>query len=242
MGARRKDTQRHEAFHDEQAKALAELVLQIKGCRICRDNPKGARLPLPHEPRPVLRVGRRAKICICGQAPGTRVHASQIPFTDPSGVRLREWMGVSEDEFYDAARVSIVPMGFCFPGLSQTGADLPPRPECSKTWHGVLFDALPSIELLLLVGGYAQKWHLKRLGHKVPRTVTDTVANWSAYAHRIDDHDMNEQGAKSFPVHPTIVPLPHPSWRNNGWIKKHQWFEADLIPHLQTAVRDLLSQ
>ena len=139
---------------------LAALVRDIRGCRICRDAPRGT--PLPHEPRPVLRVSQTARICICSQAPGTRVHASGTPFTDPSGDRLRAWMGVTPEEFYDTRRIAIVPMGFCFPGVNEKGGDLPPRAECAPAWHRPLFAALPQFELILLVGHYSQRWHLGR--------------------------------------------------------------------------------
>ena len=139
---------------------LDALVADIRACRHCRDHPDGP--PLPHEPRPVLRVSATARIGIFSQAPGTRVHASGTPFTDPSGVRLRAWMGVTDDEFYDASRIAIVPMGFCFPGLDAKGGDLPPRRECAPLWRARLLAALPAIELVLLVGQYAQRWHLGR--------------------------------------------------------------------------------
>ena len=139
---------------------LAALLAEIRACRICRDTPAGA--ALPHEPRPVVRLSSTARLCLCGQAPGTRVHASGRPFTDPSGDRLRDWLGVTPDEFYDEARVAIVPMGFCFPGLDANGADLPPRRECAPAWRQRLFEALPSFELVVLIGAYAQKWHLGR--------------------------------------------------------------------------------
>jgi uracil-DNA glycosylase len=125
-------------------------VGRIEACRHCKDAPQGK--PLPHEPRPVLRISATARICICGQAPGTRVHASGTPFTDPSGDRLRDWMGVSEAEFYDPGRIAIVPMGFCFPGLDEKGGDLPPRKECAPAWRAPLFELLPQFELILLVG------------------------------------------------------------------------------------------
>ena len=141
------------------ATALDRLAAQIRACRICVDHPVGA--PLAHAPRPVLRVSRTARIAVVGQAPGTRVHASGIPFSDASGERLRAWMGVTADEFYDVRRVAIVPMGFCYPGQDAHGGDLPPRRECAPRWRPRLFEQLPRIELMLLVGGYAQRWHLK---------------------------------------------------------------------------------
>ena len=182
-------------------RALNALVADIRACRLCRDTPQGA--PLPHEPRPVLRVSTTARIGVFGQAPGTRVHASGTPFTDPSGVRLRQWMGVTDDEFYDVARIAIIPMGFCFPGLDTKGGDLPPRRECAPQWRARLMTALPNLELMLLVGQYAQRWR-------------EIVAR---------------------PVGPVMVPLPHPSWRNNAWIKERPGFDAELLPWLRNAVR-----
>ncbi len=195
---------------------LDRLTADIRACRLCVESP--LKTPLPHEPRPVLRVSPTARICIAGQAPGTRVHASGMPFTDPSGDRLRDWMGVTPDEFYDAARIAIVPMGFCFPGLNAKGGDLPPRRECAETWHEPLFKHLPQLELILLVGQYAQAWHLGRMRKT---SLTETVAAWREYQ-------------------PRFIPLPHPSWRNNAWIKKNPWFEEDLLPILKRDVRRLI--
>lgn len=202
---------------------FASLVQDIRACRICRDTPEGT--ALAHEPRPVLRVSHTARLCICGQAPGTRVHASGIPFTDPSGDRLRAWMGITPDEFYDECRIAIVPMGFCFPGLDSKGGDLPPRPECAPAWRSSLFQALPQFELILLVGYYAQRWHL---GDRVKPTLTETVASWRDYA-----------GGESGPVY---LPLPHPSWRNNGWLKRNAFFERDVLPFLRLEVRRLMEE
>ena len=202
------------------ARELAAFARRIEACRLCRDAPQGK--TLPHEPRPVLRISTTARICICGQAPGTRVHASGAPFTDPSGDRLREWMGVSEAEFYDQSRIAIVPMGFCFPGLDEKGGDLPPRKECAPAWRAPLFELMPQFELILLVGQYAQRWHL---GSRARHTLTETVENWRAYA--------QEAG-------PTLLPLPHPSWRNNAWIKRHPWFGEELLPYLRGQVRQRL--
>ena len=201
---------------------LDAIVAEIRACRLCRDHPAGA--PLPHEPRPVLRVSATARIGVFSQAPGTRVHASGKPFTDPSGVRLRAWMGVTDDEFYDATRIAIVPMGFCFPGLDAKGGDLPPRRECAPLWRARLMAALPQLELILLVGQYAQRWHL---GAEARSSLTDTVDRWREIAAR--------------PGAPVLVPLPHPSWRNNGRIKRNPWFEGELLPWLRDAVRESLS-
>lgn len=195
---------------------LDRLTADIRACRICLERPLKA--PLPHEPRPVLRVSRTARLCIVGQAPGTRVHASGTPFTDPSGDRLRDWMGVTPDEFYDVSRIAIVPMGFCFPGLDAKGGDLPPRRECAEAWREPLFKLLPQVELTLLVGQYAQAWHL---GAARKQSLTETVAAWRDYR-------------------PRFIPLPHPSWRNNAWIKKHPWFEKELLPVLKSEVRRLV--
>lgn len=195
---------------------LDRLTADIRRCRICVESP--LKTPLPHEPRPVLRVSRSARLCIVGQAPGTRVHASGTPFTDPSGDRLRDWMGVTPDEFYDVSRLAIVPMGFCFPGLDAKGGDLPPRRECAEAWREKLFKLLPQIELTLLVGQYAQAWHL---GAARKESLTTTVAAWREYG-------------------PRFIPLPHPSWRNNAWIQKNLWFEAELLPVLRSEVRRLM--
>ncbi|GAB4225212.1 MAG: uracil-DNA glycosylase family protein [Methyloligellaceae bacterium] len=199
---------------------LDSLLAEIRQCRVCRDAPLKA--PLPHEPRPVLQVSASARICICGQAPGTRVHASGKPFTDPSGERLREWMGVGEDVFYDASRVAIVPMGFCFPGLDAKGGDLPPRKECAPRWRQQVFEQLDAVELILLVGQYAQAWHL---GAARKRTLTDTVREWRSYAQA--------------PSRPACLPLPHPSWRNNAWLRRNPWFERDVLPWLRQEVARL---
>lgn len=202
---------------------LGRLVDSIRACRICRDWPKGT--PLPHEPRPVFQVSPTARICVAGQAPGTRVHASGRPYTDPSGDRLRAWMGVDAETFYDARQIAIVPMGFCFPGLDAKGGDLPPRRECAPAWRTDIFKAMPDLELLLAVGIYAQSWHL---GPLLRPTLTETVADWRSIiaARRVG---------------PLTIPLPHPSWRNNAWIKRNPWFEAELLPALQSEIRRCLS-
>lgn len=202
--------------------SLKRLILEIRACRICKDAPKGA--PLAHEPRPVLQVDRRARLVISGQAPGTRVHASGRPFTDPSGERLRAWLDLAPDVFYDAARVAIVPMGFCFPGHDAKGGDLPPRPECAPAWRARVFAQLPDVELVLLIGQYAQRWHLSPAqGRKT--SLTQTVMDWREILQR-------EQ-------RPRLLPLPHPSWRNNAWLKANPWFEAELLPELRRQVQRL---
>jgi uracil-DNA glycosylase len=200
---------------------LDRLVAEIRRCRACVEAPDGR--PLPHEPRPVLRVGPVARLGIVGQAPGTRVHASGKPFTDPSGVRLRDWMGVNEAEFYDTALISIIPMGFCFPGLDSKGGDLPPRRECAPLWRDRLFRLLPNLELVLLVGFYGQRWHL---GADVQPTLGATVRDFRRIVAR--------------PGQPRFFPLPHPSWRNNAWLKANPWFEAELLPVLKAEVAAVL--
>lgn len=203
------------------SRSLDRLAKEIRACRMCVEQPQGT--PLGHEPRPVFRVSLTARLCIAGQAPGTRVNASGIPFSDPSGDRLRHWMGVTDEEFYDVSRVAIIPMGFCFPGLDAKGGDLPPRKECAPQWRHRLFAALPELELILLVGQYAQAWHL---GERPRRPVTETVRDFAAILER--------------PQMPRVFPLPHPSWRNNAWIRRNPWFEAELLPVLRKDVRRLL--
>ena len=197
---------------------FSQLLSQITGCAICRDKPTG--MPLPHAPRPVLRGLPSARIAICGQAPGTRVHASGIPFTDPSGDRLRAWMDVSEMTFYDERVVAIVPMGFCFPGLDAKGGDLPPRRECAPAWRERVFDQLPNIELILAIGQYAQRWHL---GKRARKSLTQTVTAWREL---VDDKSAGT----------TTWPLPHPSWRNNAWLKRNPWFADELLPALRAEI------
>ena len=197
---------------------LSRLLTAIRACRHCIESPQGK--PLPHEPRPVLRASTTARLAVCSQAPGTKVHETGTPFTDASGVRLRAWMGVSDAEFYDEARLAIVPMGFCFPGQDENGADLPPRCECAPLWRRDLFAALPQIELVLAVGSYAQRWHL---GEAAGRTLQETMGQWRQHLAR-----------------KRVFPLPHPSWRNNAWLKANAWFEKDLLPVLRREVRQLL--
>ncbi len=200
---------------------LDDVLASIRACRFCAETPRGKRLP--HEPRPVLRASPTAQLAICSQAPGTRVHLSGTPFTDRSGDRLREWLGVTPEEFYDEARVAIVPMGFCFPGQDEKGADLPPRRECAALWHRQLFASLPQIELLLAVGSYAQAFHL---GDEAGASLQDTMLGWRRHLKRRQ--------------RPRILPLPHPSWRNNAWLTRNPWFEAELLPVLRREVRKLL--
>jgi uracil-DNA glycosylase len=202
---------------------LDKFAEKIRACRLCVDDPVGR--PLPHEPRPVLRVSQSARLVIVGQAPGTRVHASGVPFSDASGDRLRAWMGVTAQEFYDTASVAIVPMGFCFPGLDAKGGDMPPRRECATHWRSRLFKLMPQAELIVLVGLYAQKWHL---GANARQSLTETVEDWRA---------IIAGSAK-----PKYFPVPHPSWRNNAWLTAHPWFERDLLPRLRTEVRKSLTE
>ncbi|WEZ83264.1 uracil-DNA glycosylase family protein [Rhizobium sp. 32-5/1] len=204
---------------------LETLRRAIAACRICRDQPlKGEGDRLPHEPRPVAVLSSTAKILIAGQAPGLRVHDSGQPFNDASGNRLRQWLGVERAEFYDAGKFAIVPMGFCFPGYDAHGSDLPPRRECAPLWRHVVLDAMPQIELVLAIGHHAQKWHL---GPRASKSMTETAKDWRVHL-----------GVNSgLPV----LPLPHPSWRNTSWLKKHPWFEAELVPVLQQRVRALTS-
>ena len=197
---------------------LQTLRSDIAACRICLEAPIGP--PLPHEPRPVCVVSASARIVICGQAPGTRVHASGRPFTDPSGDRLRQWLDVDPDTFYDASRIAIIPMGFCFPGLDAKGGDRPPRRECARHWHDRLFAAMDQVELVIAVGQYAQAYHL---GPHRRRTLTDTVAAWRDYRSLADKRHL-------------VIPTPHPSWRNTAWLKRNPWFERELIPVLRREV------
>lgn len=201
---------------------LDELTREVIGCRVCRDAPRCGPA-LPHEPRPVVRLSATARLCIAGQAPGTRVHVTGLAFNDRSGDRLRDWMGVSREEFYDSGRVAIVPMGFCFPGQDAKGGDLPPRPECRRLWHDRLFAAMPQLDLVLAIGRYAQHYHL---GEGATGRLSETVANWR-------DHLARAR-------RPRVLPLPHPSWRNTGWLKRHPWFDAETVPVLRSEVRRLI--
>ncbi|MEL7100589.1 MAG: uracil-DNA glycosylase family protein [Pseudomonadota bacterium] len=191
------------------------LTDQISACTLCAD--RFSATATAHRPKPVVWFEPGARILIASQAPGARAHASRIPFDDPSGKRLRTWMGVSDAQFYDKSRVAIVPMAFCFPGYDRNGSDLPPPPICSKTWRKSALAHAGDVPLTLLIGGYAQKWHLG-----VRTGVTQTVAGWRDHA-------------------PRVIPLPHPSWRNTAWIKRNPWFEAELLPVLRAAVKDALA-
>lgn len=192
---------------------LERLVAEIRACRLCEAH-------LPHGPKPVLHLSATAKLCIVSQAPGLRVHETGLSFNDASGDRLRDWMGVDRATFYDQSRVAIAAMAFCFPGYNAQGHDLPPRKECAATWRERLFAALPQFGTTLLVGSYAQAWHLRG---RIKPTMTETVKAWREYA-------------------PRYIPLPHPSWRNSGWLKKNPWFGEDLLPYLRRRVRRVLAE
>lgn len=194
---------------------LDDLLAKISGCSICAD--RFAATQTAHNPRPVAWVSVAAPILIIGQAPGARVHKTGRPFTDRSGDRLRDWLGIGEADFYDQSKFSILPMAFCFPGYSVKGADLPPPPICAKTWHQPVRSQLEQVKLTLLVGGYAQKYQLQTTN------VSQTVMAWR-------DH------------WPRVLPLPHPSWRNTAWLTKNPWFAAELLPALRTRVQELLKE
>jgi uracil-DNA glycosylase len=192
----------------QRPEAFADLLAEVRGCRAC-----AAMLPLG--PRPVLAASPTARLLIAGQAPGRRVHQTGIPWNDPSGDRLRRWLGLDRDTFYDAARVAILPMGFCYPGTGPSG-DLPPRPECAPLWRRRLLAAMPGIELTVACGRYAHRWHAPG-----GRDVTATVRNWQA--------------------DPAVVPLPHPSPRNISWFRRNPWFEVEVLPALRTRVAAALA-
>ena len=191
--------------------ALGALVADIRQCRICAD-------VLEHGVRPVLRISPTAQICIAGQAPGIRVHESGLPYNDRSGDRLRDWLAMEKSIFYDEKMIAIVPMGFCFPGYDESGGDRPPRPECVAHWHDRLFSARAKFKLTLAIGTYAQAYHLKGRANK---SMTETVRSWREYG--------------------SVIPLPHPSWHNNAWLKKNSWFETELIPDLRARVSNALA-
>ncbi|MEK9628357.1 MAG: uracil-DNA glycosylase family protein [Nitrospinota bacterium] len=193
-----------------QFSTIAVLRKNIKACTICAEH-------LPFPPKPVFSFSQKSKILVVGQAPGTRVHESGIPWNDPSGDRLREWMQVSREQFYDTKYFSIVPMAFCYPGKGKSG-DLPPRPECAENWMQPILDKIPKIKLILLIGQYSQGWFLK---DQKKSTLTDTVKNWKMYL-------------------PNYFVLPHPSPRNNIWLKKNPWFEKQLVPKLRKKVKELI--
>lgn len=193
---------------------MKALVNDLKQCRICSE--RFAATATAHEPNPVIWFQPDARILIAGQAPGMRVHKANTPFWDQSGVRLRTWLGLDEAAFYDRTKVAIVPMAFCFPGYDAKGSDLPPPKICAQTWRAQIIEGLDQIRLTVLIGGYAQKWHLG--GRK---GVTERVADWRMHA-------------------PDVFCLPHPSWRNTAWLKKNPWFEAETVPALQHRVKEVM--
>ncbi len=186
-----------------------QLVQQVRACTLCKD-------VLLEGPRPVVQLSRSSRILVVGQAPGRKVHETGIPFNDPSGDRLRQWMGVDREQFYNEEQVAILPMGFCFPGTGKSG-DLPPRPECAETWREALLARLDKVELTLVIGQYAQAWHLP----DSRKSVTDNVKAWREYW-------------------PGLLPMPHPSPRNIRWLKSNPWFEQEVIPRLQARIGELL--
>lgn len=188
---------------------LVDVINDARNCQLCARH-------FPHSPRPVVRAAEGARLLIIGQAPGARVHASGIPWDDPSGERLRDWLGVSREVFYDENQVAIVPMGFCYPGKGRSG-DLPPRPECAPRWHAELLACLPEIRLTLLIGRYAQQYYLADKN----MSLTDTVKNWRANL-------------------PQYFPLPHPSPRNYSWLARNPWFDADVLPDLKRLTKQCL--
>ena len=190
---------------------LDALLAEVRGCRVCAAD-------LPLGPRPVLRASSTARLLLIGQAPGTKVHASGTPWTDASGDRLREWLDLDSDSFYDETRVAIVPMGFCYPGVLPRGGDRPPRPECAPLWHPRIVKALPGVALTVLIGQYAQA---RYLGERRRRTLTETVAAWRDYL-------------------PRFFAIPHPSWRTRGWQARNPWFDAELLPELRRRVHMLI--
>lgn len=189
--------------------ALKPLLRRVRACTLCEAN-------LPLGPRPVLQAHAAARILVVGQAPGRKVHETGIPFNDPSGERLRDWLGVTREQFYDERLFAVIPMGFCYPGKGSSG-DLPPRPECAATWRAPLMAALPRIQLTVVLGKYAQDYHCA--SPRLP--VTQRVAQWR----------------ESWPG---LVPLPHPSPRNIGWLQRNPWFERELLPRLRERVQALL--
>ena len=193
---------------------LSALLSEVRACTLCAHE-------LPLGPRPVVQAGRRARILVVGQAPGTKVHVTGIPFNDPSGDRLRAWMGIDRDTFYDADQIALLPMAFCYPGRGKSG-DLPPPPRCAQTWRAKLMRELPNIELTIVLGQYAQSWHLPADESAARgKTLTDTVLAWRQFI-------------------PEQVPVPHPSPRNNLWLRRNPWFEIEVIPWLQRRVKKLL--
>ena len=190
---------------------MDKLLKDIRQCRICENF-------LPLAPRPVVAAHQNSKIVIVGQAPGIKVHKTGIPWYDPSGKQLRSWLGVTDETLYDFTKFAIIPMGFCYPGKGKSG-DLPPRPECAPKWHQPLFDEMKQVELVILIGMYAQNYYL---GKEAKKTLTETVRNFNHYL-------------------PKYLPLPHPSPRNRFWLKKNPWFDVEVLPELRYRVNTILS-
>lgn len=195
--------------------SLPALLAEIRACRACAAE-------FPFEPRPVVRVSADTRLLICGQAPGRRVHESGLPFDDPSGDRLRAWLGVDRETFYDHPAIGVAAMAFCYPGTAPGGGDVPPPPRCARLWRARLMAELPRVELTLLLGRPAQLWGLRRLGREAPASMDAAVRAWRA-------------------APAGILPLPHPSWRNTAWLKRNPWFEAEVVPHLQALVAAMLA-
>ena len=193
--------------------SLETVLADIRACRACASE-------FAHEPRPVVRVTPQTRLLICGQAPGRRVHESGLPFDDPSGDRLRDWMGIDRETFYGHPAIGVAAMAFCFPGTSPKGGDYPPPPRCAALWRAPLLAELPKVELTLLVGLPAQRW---ALGAATTRSMTETVSQW-----------------RGFP--PEQLPLPHPSWRNTAWLRRNPWFETEVVPHLRARVATMLAE
>lgn len=189
---------------------LESLLAEIRRCKVCEAG-------LPHPPRPVLQAGPSARLVIIGQAPGSKAHDSGVPWRDQSGNRLRDWMGLDDATFYDPSLVALIPVGFCYPGAAN-GADLPPRSECAPLWHARLLSGLPKVRLTLLVGIHAQGYYLR---DQAKATMTETVRGFATYR-------------------PDRFPLPHPSWRSTGWMRRNPWFEAEVLPALRLSVRSSL--
>ncbi len=208
----------------DQEHLIKQISQEITACRLCHDNPRyPPAMAMP--PRPVCTISASAPIAICGQAPGMRVYNTGIAFNDPSGDRLRQWLNVSRESFYNPDHFAIIPMGFCFPGYDKNGGDLPPRRECKEIWHDQIFPLMPQIKLVIVIGQYAQSYHL---GKRRQKTLTETVLHWRDFFEAPDENDRR------------ILPLPHPSWRNTGWLKRNPWFEHDLLPELQKLTASLL--
>lgn len=191
---------------------LDTLLSDIAACRACAPY-------LPHIPRPVVRVTPETRILIAGQAPGRLVHETGLPFNDPSGNRLRQWMGIDRETFYGRPEIGVAAMAFCFPGTNPKGGDYPPPSRCAATWRAPLLAELPNVELTLLVGSYAQDWALPG---RIGKTMTETIARWREFG-------------------PEVLVLPHPSWRNTAWLKRNPWFEAEVAPYLRQRVTDILA-